>query len=132
MTVAVENPEKPWSYLAILKGRRGEYAALRDLDAATLAAVTPLIQLWSRQGDQAAVADMAVALKDMRTGWGPEPLVLLDGAWMVSSGGFWRALEAAMLMGAPRYQSVDCNDDLTTSESSRGRPLNGAMAWLCD
>jgi hypothetical protein len=101
LTNSPDNLTKPWSYLAILKGRRGEYAALRDLDATTRPQVVPLIQLWSRQGDEVAVAEMTLALKDMRTGWGAEPAVLLDGAWMKSAGGFWRSLEAAHALGRP-------------------------------
>lgn len=92
----------PWTYLAILKGKKGEYAALGDLDPATRAKVTPLFQLRSNQGDQAAVAELASAMKDLRTGWEPEGPVLLDGDWMTSQEwGLWRALDAVHSHGRP-------------------------------
>jgi hypothetical protein len=94
--------EAPWTYLAILKGKKGEYAALGDLDPGTRAKVTPLFQLRSRKGDQAAVGELASALKDLRTGWGPEPPVLLDGEWMAhEASGLWRALDAVHSHGRP-------------------------------
>jgi hypothetical protein len=94
--------EAPWTYLAILKGKQGEYAALGDLDPATRAKVTPLFQLRSNKGDEAAVAELASAMKDLRTGWDPEGPVLLDGEWMASAeSGLWRALDAVHAHGRP-------------------------------
>lgn len=92
----------PWTYLAILKGKKGEYAALGDLDPGTRTKVTPLFQLRSKKGDEAAVAELATAVKDLRTGWDPEPPMLLDGDWMANQEwGLWRALEAVHSHGRP-------------------------------
>lgn len=94
--------EAPWTYLAILKGKKGEYAALGDLDPGTRAKVTPLFQLRSNKDDEAAVAELATAVKDLRLGWDPEPPMLLDGDWMANQEwGLWRALEAVHSHGRP-------------------------------
>lgn len=94
--------EAPWTYLAILKGKQGEYAALGDLDPATRAKVTPLFQLRNNKGDEAAVAELASAMKNLRTGWDPERPVLLDGDWMTNQEwGLWRALDAVHSHGRP-------------------------------
>lgn len=88
-----------WTYLAVLKSKLGEYAALRDLDPKVRARITPLIQLHHPKGDETTVADLVALLKDLRTGWDAGPPVLLDGDWMKTSSGIVRAVEAAHAVG---------------------------------
>lgn len=99
MSDAAGLAKAPWTYLAVLKSKLGEYAALRDLDPKVRARITPLIQLHHVKNDETAVADLIALLKDLRTGWDAEPPVLLDGDWMKTSSGILRAIEAAHAVG---------------------------------
>lgn len=99
MSDAMSVGKAPWTYLAVLKSKSGEYAALRDLDPKVRARITPLIQLHNRKGDETTVADLVGLLKDLRTGWEVEPPVLLDGDWMATPSGILRAIDAAHAVG---------------------------------
>lgn len=99
MSDAPSLADAPWTYLAVLKSKLGEYAALRELNPKVRARITPLIQLHHAKNDETAVADLVALLKDLRTGWDLEPPMLLDGDWMKNSSGILRAVEAAHALG---------------------------------
>jgi hypothetical protein len=87
--------DKPWRYLAMLKGREGEYAALSRLSPAVRPSVTPLILLRGglKAGDDAA--QLAEALDKMRTTMGQEGPILLDGTLVPDPQILGDCLEAA-------------------------------------
>lgn len=67
---------RPWSYLAILKGRQAEFAALAKIKSAVRQGITPLIALQPQAGD------LVKTLKHIRTSMAVEGPVLLDGERM--------------------------------------------------
>ena len=83
-----------WTYTPILKGKAGEYEALRVLDPKVRAACVPIIVLvpGDERGDTART--LAVALDGMRSGWGRQGPLILDGGWL-EIGEFALCLEAA-------------------------------------
>ncbi|MFI5259158.1 MAG: hypothetical protein ACHQ01_06055 [Candidatus Limnocylindrales bacterium] len=88
---------RPWSYVAILKGRQAEYAGLADVIPSVRSSVTPLFQLWRGQSDP--VARLAAALASLKTNMGTDGPILLDGDWLDDAGELGRALESARVHG---------------------------------
>lgn len=86
-----------WSYLAILKGRQAEYQGLADVAPAIRSSITPMIQLWQVQADP--VMRLATALANLKTTFGTEGPILLDGDWLDDPADLGRAIESTRVHG---------------------------------
>jgi hypothetical protein len=100
----------PWTYLAILKGRSAEYAALRELKPAIRRLVMPLIALWNRPDGEATVKELAQALRDLTLSFDPQGPLAIDGGWLSDLGVFRRAIEAARARGWVTIPSMRLTD----------------------
>ena len=109
---------EPWTYLALLKGRRAEYDALRELRLDVRRQVTPLI-LLREDGGLATVAALAEQLDRLRTGWGDQGPVILDGEWLDDPTTFRLALEAARNKGWVAVPSARLTDPDSSVEVVR-------------
>lgn len=106
-----------WSYVPILKGKTGEYEALRGLDRATRGRLVPLVVLGGSTDSAQPIQDLAAALGRMRLGWGRQGPIIIDGCWLRTAEQFadslaaasqldWLAIPSTRLTDPPAYHEV--------------------------
>jgi hypothetical protein len=91
--------QRPWSFVPILKGKAGEYEALKSLDPKTRERLVPLVAPSSVSDDPQPVRDLAATLRSMPVGWGRQGPIILDGEQMPSVSQFAGCLTAASELG---------------------------------
>lgn len=72
----------PWSYIPILKGRKAEHLALRELAPDVVGSMAPLIQLWDQISAEDSARELVETVRKTRTGWASALTVLVDGLWV--------------------------------------------------
>ncbi len=106
-----------WKYLSIVKGRKGEYRALLDVDDEVLADITPLIALWpgepgekdsapvsggfwpADEGSKVSGSLSEVLLSKIRGRWPADHPLLLDGKWLNDPASFQTIIDSARAAG---------------------------------
>ena len=124
-----ELTQKTWSYLPILKGKAGEYEALKSLDPKTRERLVPLIVPSGASGAQ-PVRDLAATLRAMPLGWGRQGPIIIDGEQLPSVSQFGDCLDAAAQLGWLSIPSTRLTDLGAYHEIVRTRALEGAGLTL--
>jgi hypothetical protein len=83
-------------YVPILKGKRGEFDALRDLQPSTRSVVYPLVEILPSPEEQDVDADVDKAMNALATRWYEEPTMLDVGYFDLESDNGRTALGVAM------------------------------------
>ncbi len=91
-------------YVPILKGKRGEFDALRDLREPTRAGIYPLIEVLPSPEEQDVDADVGKALDALAVRWFAEPVMIDVGYFDLEPDNGRTALGAAMDMAKGRLE----------------------------
>ena len=125
-----ELTRRPWSYVPILKGKTGEYEALKSLDQWTRERLVPLVVPSATSDDPQPVRDLASTLRSMPLGWGRQGPIILDGEQMPTVGQFADCLTAASQLGWLTIPSTRLTDVKAYHEVVRTTALAGAGLLL--
>jgi Beta protein len=122
--------EKPWTYLALLKGREGEFSALAKLQPGARGRTMPLILLRGGSKADDDPAQLADALDRMRRTMDREGPVLLDSAFLERPDSLAACLEAArnkLWLGVPSLRLTDIPRFESVVRDASGRGTGAAL-----
>jgi hypothetical protein len=125
-----ELTQRQWSYVPILKGKAGEYEALKSLDPRTRERLVPLVVPSAASDDPQPVRDLASTLRAMPMGWGRQGPIILDGEQMPSVAQFADCLTAASQLGWLAIPSTRLTDPGAYHDVVRTTARDGAGLTL--